>query len=139
MDFRNAGNRATVPELALHCDALQNSVNARLDTQQKDVDVRVTAMENQQNIIHEDNKHILVYRLTAGSGTPAYRSYLTDWNCGCSTTDTSQSCDRYYRSRFLDLWPSDLIDTMRNYYCYYYYYYYYYCYYYYYDYYYYYY
>ncbi|KAK7467789.1 hypothetical protein BaRGS_00036977 [Batillaria attramentaria] len=70
----------------------------------------------------EDNC-VLAFRATAGIGRSAYDRYVaTGTNddsplarsalpCGCLTVNGSLPCDRHYRSRILDDWPSSLIDT----------------------------
>nr|KAG5692376.1 hypothetical protein BaRGS_007989 [Batillaria attramentaria] len=71
-----------------------------------------------------DNGRLLVFRVTPEINTRAFDTYTarghndddnpfvyTRPNCGCMSTENYRPCDRHYRSRFLDYWPSYLIDT----------------------------
>ena len=67
---------------------------------------------------------ILAFRATAGIGRPVYDAWthvghhdddpMTRDNlpCGCVTINGSLPCDRHYRSRLLDTWPSASIDEV---------------------------
>ncbi|KAK7503731.1 hypothetical protein BaRGS_00004854 [Batillaria attramentaria] len=100
-----------VTSLSAKFDALQNSVDARLATQQSACDAKVAALETKQSAALLENNRV-AFRVASGSGVSAYNSYVTGSNCGCAS-NSYLSRDRYYRSSFLDSWPSCLIDTVR--------------------------
>ncbi|XP_025104747.1 uncharacterized protein LOC112570486 [Pomacea canaliculata] len=66
---------------------------------------------------------ILVFRAAAGIAQPVYDTWtrvgyhddyqLTRATMPCGCTRTSGSCDRHYRSRLLDSWPSRAIDKVK--------------------------
>ncbi|KAL8579576.1 hypothetical protein ACOMHN_025529 [Nucella lapillus] len=72
-----------------------------------------------------DNTWILTFRATAGIGQPVYDAWTHVGHhdddpmtrdtlpCGCTTVNGSLPCDRHYRSRLLDTWPSASIDQVR--------------------------
>ncbi|KAK7491335.1 hypothetical protein BaRGS_00017436, partial [Batillaria attramentaria] len=72
-----------------------------------------------------DDDWMLAFRATAGIGRPVYDAWTDVGHhdddpmtratlpCGCTTVNGSLPCDRHYRSRLLDLWPSASIDEVR--------------------------
>ncbi|KAL8579575.1 hypothetical protein ACOMHN_025528 [Nucella lapillus] len=72
-----------------------------------------------------DNSWILAFRATAGIGQPVNDAWTHVGHhdddpmtrdtlpCGCTTVNGSLPCDRHYRSRLLDAWPSGSIDQVR--------------------------
>ncbi|KAK7480628.1 hypothetical protein BaRGS_00028100 [Batillaria attramentaria] len=76
-------------------------------------------------LVFMEDHSVLAFRATAGVGVSAYERYVatgsnddsplarSDLPCGCLTVNGSLPCDRHYRSRILDDWPSSSIDTVR--------------------------
>ncbi|XP_025099049.1 uncharacterized protein LOC112566859 isoform X1 [Pomacea canaliculata] len=68
---------------------------------------------------------VLAFRATRGIGKPVYDTWTAVGHhdddpvtrislpCGCTSVDGSLPCDRHYRSRLLDTWPSSSIDQVR--------------------------
>ena len=71
-----------------------------------------------------DNDWILAFRGTKGIGQSVYDAWTHVGHhdddpmtrdtlpCGCTTVNGSLPCDRHYRSRLLDSWPSNSIDQV---------------------------
>ncbi|XP_025104872.1 uncharacterized protein LOC112570546 [Pomacea canaliculata] len=99
----------------------------------EDIEARLSRLENQRgdgridrvdykDFIKKDD-WLLVFRATSGLGSPVYDTwtrtgYHDDYTytrasmpCGC--TSTNGSCDRHYRSRLLDSWPSSALDKVK--------------------------
>ncbi|XP_025099047.1 uncharacterized protein LOC112566858 isoform X2 [Pomacea canaliculata] len=68
---------------------------------------------------------VLAFRATRGIGKPVYDTWTAVGRhdddpvtrlalpCGCTSVNSSLPCDRHYRSRLLDTWPSAAIDQVR--------------------------
>lgn len=76
------------------------------------------------DLVRYSGDWVLVFRATAGIGRPVYDAWsdvghhdddpLTRATlpCGCTSVNGSLPCDRHYRSRLLDSWPSASIDEV---------------------------
>lgn len=78
-----------------------------------------------RDFIWTEDGWALVFRATQGIGQPVYDAWVNNGHhdddpiirstlpCGCTTVNGSLPCDRHYRSRLLDSWPSASIDEVR--------------------------
>jgi len=110
-------------------DRLQTAENSQTAHSQQlaSVQTDVAGLGNRvsRDYIWTDDDWILAFRATKGIGQPVYESWVNHGHhdddpmtrdtlpCGCSTVNGSLPCDRHYRSRLLDNWPSASIDQVR--------------------------
>ncbi|XP_076466947.1 uncharacterized protein LOC143298123 [Babylonia areolata] len=92
---------------------------------QVQTDVTAIGGRLSRDFIWVDDDWMLAFRATAGIGQPVYDAWTHKGHhdddpmsrqtlpCGCTTVNGSLPCDRHYRSRLLDIWPSASIDQVR--------------------------
>ncbi|XP_025104399.1 uncharacterized protein LOC112570229 [Pomacea canaliculata] len=129
------GWAATLFPLVIRGAALpeRSDIATRLEAKIKQLEARLSEVEDKYgngltdkvdygDFIQQDG-WVLVFRATSGLGSPVYNAWMRsgyhdDYTytratmpCGC--TSTNGSCDRHYRSRLLDSWPSSALDKVK--------------------------
>nr|KAG5710875.1 hypothetical protein BaRGS_027026 [Batillaria attramentaria] len=78
-----------------------------------------------EGLVFLEDNCVLAFRATAGIGQEVWAKYSANGTnddgplarstleCGCLTVDGSLPCNTHYRSRLLDDWPGEHIDTVR--------------------------
>jgi len=122
-----------IRQLQARLDAV-SADNARMQQQLAQHDQNLSGVQStiekigsrvSKEYIYYDDGWILAFRATAGIGQSVYAAWTQHGHhdddpliratlpCGCTTVNGSLPCDRHYRSRLLDSWPSAAIDQVK--------------------------
>ncbi|KAK7482378.1 hypothetical protein BaRGS_00026397, partial [Batillaria attramentaria] len=124
-DWKTEFRQMYTEELVDFQARLEERTYGNLSQVQASLELVKQELDATQGLFRMDDNSILAFRLTAGTDSSAYGRYTSvgynddhpmvhaGWNCGCRSVDGILPCNRHYRSRFLDLWPSSLIDTVK--------------------------
>nr|KAG5696039.1 hypothetical protein BaRGS_017151 [Batillaria attramentaria] len=125
-DWKTEFRQMYTEELVDFQARLEERTYGNLSQVQASLELVKQELDATQGLFRMDDNSILAFRLTAGTDSSAYGRYTSvgynddhpmvhaGWNCGCRSVDGILPCNRHYRSRFLDLWPSSLIDTVNE-------------------------
>lgn len=110
---------------ALEADHNNNRLVVTQTMAQLQTDVANLGSRVSRDFIWSDDEWAMVFRATSGISQPVYDAWVNKGHhdddpmvratlpCGCTTVNGSLPCDRHYRSRLLDSWPSSSIDEIK--------------------------